>query len=147
MAKRSGGPNKSAAIRDYLESNPNAKPKEIVEHLQSKGMDVTPAFVSTIKSKLLSSGQLSAGGGSAAAPAPTKRRGRPKGAGAARKKVTRRGRAPKAAAAKTAAPAAAKAPAGSVSVDGIVLAKKLADQLGGVDKARAALAALEKITG
>lgn len=144
MAKRSGGPNKSAAIRDYLETNADAKPKEIVEHLKSQGMDVTPAFVSTIKSKLLSSGQISAGGGtsSGGAAKATKRRGRPKGA--AVKKATRRGRAPKAAA--TAAPAAS-ASSGNVSIDGIVLAKKLADQLGGVDKARAALAALEKITG
>lgn len=147
MAKRSGGPNKSAAIRDYLETNADAKPKEIVEHLKSQGMDVTPAFVSTIKSKLLSSGQISAGSGGGAAKTAakaTKRRGRPKGAA---KKATRRGRAPKAAApAATAAPAG-RAASGNVSIDGIVLAKKLADQLGGVDKARAALAALEKITG
>ena len=140
MAKRTGGANKSAAIRDYLSGNAAAKPKEIVAHLKSKGLTVTPAFVSTIKSKLLSSGELTADG-TIILPTPTKRRGRPKGA--LGKKTALR----------TATPAAtAAAPTGikegpAVSIEGLVLAKKLADQLGGVANARAVLAALEKITG
>ena len=137
MAKRAGGANKSAAIRDYLSGNAAAKPKEIVAHLKTQGLNVTPAFVSTIKSKLLSSGEISADG-SIVVPAPTKRRGRPKGALGKKKPL------------RTAAPAAAPASVkegAAVSIEGLVLAKKLADQLGGVANARAVLAALEKITG
>lgn len=133
MAKRSaGGPNKSAAIREYLDNNPEAKPREIVDALKAQGVEVTPAFVSTIKSK--------SGGGTAA---PKKRRGRPKAAAqeAAAPSTPRA----------TSAPAAKRGgglPAGdTVSVDGLIRAKKLAEELGGVDKVRAALAALEKITG
>lgn len=126
MAKRSDGPNKSAAIREYLDSNPDAKPREIVDALKAQGVDVTPAFVSTIKSK------------SGAASAPKKRRGRPARAAAAPRTQRR-----------TAKPAATRAPRSndSVSVDSLIRAKKLAEELGGVEKARAALSALEKITG
>lgn len=132
MAKRSaGGPNKSAAIRQYLDSNPEAKPREIVDALKAQGLEVTPAFVSTIKSK--------SGGGTAA---PKKRRGRPKAAAQAAAKTTT----PRAAAA-PAAKRGGAATGDTVSVDGLIRAKKLAEELGGVDKVRAALAALEKITG
>ena len=52
MAKRKrGGPNKSAAIREYLHDHPNAKPKEITEVLNAKGIKVNTGFVSTIKTK------------------------------------------------------------------------------------------------
>jgi len=51
MAKRSkSNVNKSQAIRDYVSSNPGAKPKEIAVALAAQGVDVTPAFVSTLKS-------------------------------------------------------------------------------------------------
>ncbi|MGV3485606.1 MAG: hypothetical protein ACO1RT_14415, partial [Planctomycetaceae bacterium] len=50
MAKKSGGPNKSQAIRDYYAAHPNAKPKEISAELKKAGIDVTPAFISTIRS-------------------------------------------------------------------------------------------------
>ena len=51
MAKRkSGGKNKSQAIRDYYNANPAAKPKEVASELKKKGIQVTPAFVSTIRS-------------------------------------------------------------------------------------------------
>lgn len=125
MPKRSGGPNKSEAIRSYLEAHPEAKPKEIVEALKAQGIDVTPAFVSTIKSK---SGV---------------------GGGGGRKKRARR---KTAAAAPQAAPAAARAPRGgaaeseTVSVASLVKAKQLIDDAGGIEKAKAALAALEKIS-
>ena len=128
MAKRSEGPNKSAAIREYLDSNPAAKPREIVDALKAQGVEVTPAFVSTIKSK--------SGSGSG----PKKRRGRPARAAAATPARTRR---------TTSRPAGRRAAASSdsVSVDSLIRAKKLAEELGGVEKARAALSALEKITG
>jgi hypothetical protein len=136
MAKKTGGPNKSAAIRDYVQANPDAKPKEIVDQLKAQGVVVTPAFVSTIKSKLLS--------GDAPATSGRKKASTKRGAkGAKRKAATRRG-------AKAAAPARAaggSSAVNTVSIDSVVLAKKLAEQLGGVDNARAALSALEKITG
>ncbi len=132
MAKRSAGPNKSAAIREYLDANPAAKPREIVDALKSQGVSVSPAFVSTIKSKAGAEGSTV-----------TKRRGRPKGSG--RKSVTR-----KQAAGKAVSPAPATrrgATTETITVDGLVAAKKLVDLLGGHAKARAALSALEKITG
>ena len=118
MAKTSGGPNKSAAIREYLAANPEAKPKEIVDAMQSQGIDVSTAFVSTVKST-----SARAGGNKKA-----RRTGRPK----------------------TARPAksAAAAPAGGngeVSVDQLLKAKELAEELGGFAKARATLEALQKI--
>jgi hypothetical protein len=129
MAKKSSGPNKSAAIRDYLGANKNAKPREIVTAMKEQGIDVTPQFVSTIKTKFVSGGGKS-----------PKRRGRPRKTAAAKKSVKRT----------TVKKSSTGASAGKVSTgayDDLVVAKKLADQLGGVDQARAALAALEKITG
>lgn len=42
---------KSAAIREYLQANKGAKPKEIVAALKTKGVDVSPNMVSIIKAK------------------------------------------------------------------------------------------------
>lgn len=121
MAKKSAGPNKSAAIRDYVTANPEAKPKEIVDAMKSQGVDVSTAFVSTIKSKTIGSGAKKKG----------RKPGRPKGA---------------AKTAKAAAPAAKTSNGqGKLSLDQLLKAKKLANELGGVSKARAALEALEKI--
>jgi hypothetical protein len=50
MAKKSGGPNKSEAIRKYKEGHSNAGPKEIAEALGKDGVKVTPQFVSTVLS-------------------------------------------------------------------------------------------------
>jgi len=47
MAKRDGS--KSAAIRDYIASNPNAKPKEILTALKASGIDVSVGLVSVVK--------------------------------------------------------------------------------------------------
>lgn len=44
--------NKSAAIREYLSSNPDAKPKEIVAALKKDRIRVSPQMVSTIKGKV-----------------------------------------------------------------------------------------------
>ncbi len=52
-----GGVNKSAAIRDYLDKDPKAKPLEIVSALSDKGVDVTASFVSNVKSKIKKSGR------------------------------------------------------------------------------------------
>lgn len=42
--------NKSAEIRNYLAGNPDAKPSQVVAALKTHGINVTPAYVSSIKS-------------------------------------------------------------------------------------------------
>lgn len=49
MAKKSAGGNKSQAIRDALQANPEASPKEIAEKVNEQGFKVTPAYVSIVK--------------------------------------------------------------------------------------------------
>ena len=41
--------NKSAAVRDYLASRPDAKNKEVIAALAEKGVAVTPNYVSVIR--------------------------------------------------------------------------------------------------
>jgi arginine repressor len=43
--------NKSALVREYLQTNKNAKPKEIVAALKEKGVEISPNMVSIIKAK------------------------------------------------------------------------------------------------
>jgi hypothetical protein len=50
MARKSGGVNKSLAIRTYKSNHRKAGPKEIVAALKAEGIDVSPAFVSTVLS-------------------------------------------------------------------------------------------------
>lgn len=123
MAKKTSGPNKSQAIREYYEAHPDAKPKAVVEALAAKGVVVTPAFVSTIKSTSINKG---------AKPAAKGKRGPKPGASV---------KAPKVAAAK---PAAAKS-TGGVSIDTLIKAKGLVKELGGIDNAMSALAALKRL--
>ena len=66
MAKRKV--NKTAAVKEYLEANPTAGPKKVVEALAKNKVSVTPNYVSNIKSKGKSGGKQ------------VKRRGRPKAA-------------------------------------------------------------------
>jgi hypothetical protein len=49
MAKVKTGVNRSEAIRDAYKALPNAKAKEIVEHLNSKGIEVTEGLVYQVK--------------------------------------------------------------------------------------------------
>lgn len=123
MAKKTSGPNKSQAIREYYEAHPDAKPKAVVEALAAKGVVVTPAFVSTIKSTSINKG---------AKPAAKGKRGPKPGASV---------KAPKVAAAK---PAAAKS-TGGVSIDTLIKAKSLVKELGGIENALSALAALKRL--
>ena len=107
MAKKAAavveGPNKSEAIRNYKSENPEAGPKAIAAALADDGIDVTPAFVSTV----LSNDKRKSG------------------------RIGVRGRGRR---------------AGSVdSLDSLIQAKKLAEQMGGIAQARAALDALERI--
>ena len=109
MAKRKDvGANKSEAIRDYYKANPQAKPKEVASELKKKGIQVTPAFVSTIRSTSKKKNGVIG------------RPGRPVGS------TTKRSN-------------------GEVSYESLLQAKKIVDQMGGIDEARNALTALENL--
>lgn len=43
--------NKSAAVREYLKGQKQAKPKEVVAALKEKGIDVSPTMVSMIRAQ------------------------------------------------------------------------------------------------
>lgn len=54
MAKKKAAPakgeiNKSQAVRDYLKTNRNAMPKDVVEALKAQGIEVSAQTVSTAK--------------------------------------------------------------------------------------------------
>lgn len=126
MAKKnSSGVNKSQAIRDYYADNPEAKPIEVAEAMKAQGIDVNAQFVSTVKSNAKKSKK-------------TGRRGRPAGVSA---KVA----AP--AAKKLGRPPAAKARtnSGEVSLDSLINAKKLVEEMGGAENARNAISVLEQL--
>ena len=57
---------KTAAVKDALKANPKKGPKEIADLLQAQGLDVTPGYVSTIKTNMKGKKKAKA----AAAPAP-----------------------------------------------------------------------------
>jgi hypothetical protein len=118
MAKKSGGPNKSQAIRDYYAAHPNAKPKEISTELKKQGIDVTPAFISTIRSTSMGKKKKTVKTASAKA-------------------------APAAAPAK--ASSAAKASSTNISIESLIKAKSLVRDLGGIDAAIATLSALKRL--
>jgi len=105
MAKKSGGPSKSKAIRDYKAAHDDAGPKAIAEALSKDGIKVSAAFVSTV----LSNARKKSGKGKRG------RRGGRKAAGA-----------------------------GS-ALKQLVLAKKLAARMGGIEVARQALDTLAKL--
>jgi hypothetical protein len=116
MAKRAAKStsNKSASIREFMAANPEAGPTEIAKALNEReGWKISPAYVSTIKSK---SSESPSGGR-------RKRRGRRRGAAAA---VAQSG--------------------GSVNEQALIQAKKMAQQVGGIDQAKAALDLLGRLT-
>lgn len=117
MAKKSGGPNKSQAIRDYYAAHPNAKPKEISAELKKQGIDVTPAFISTIRSTSMGKKKKTVKASSAKA-------------------------APAAASAKASAPSKGST---NVSIESLIKAKSLVRDLGGIDAAMATLSALKRL--
>lgn len=128
MAKKSGGPNKSQAIRDYYGANPDAKPMEVAAELGKKGIVVTPAFVSTVKSTTMGksakkSARKSAKKSTASAKKSTgAKRGRPVGS-------------------------TNKTTSNEVSLDSLLQVKKIVEEMGSVQDAKNALTALEKLMG
>lgn len=127
MAKKTNGPNKSQAIRDYYAANPDAKPKQVVEALAAQGVDVSAAFVSTIKSTSLTKGSRKVG---------AKRGPRSVKAGSESTTTSR------ASARETAASRRGDA---TVSIESLVKAKGLVKELGGLDNAISTLEALKRL--
>ena len=115
---RKSSVNKTQVIEKALADSPDKGPKEISEALTAKGMDVSPGYVSTIKTNL----KAKTGAPKVAAKKKT-----------TTKKLATKKRVPKA------------APATSISYDQLLLAKEMAQQLGGVEKAKETLAALSAL--
>jgi hypothetical protein len=108
--------NKTQAVADYLAEHSDAMPRQIAEDLTKQhGVEFTPTGVSTTKSQLKKAGRIPGG----------KRRGRPKGSAA---KNGRR------------ASSSAK-----VDISDLVAAKKMAERLGGVAKAREVMGLLAQL--
>ncbi|SMP54713.1 hypothetical protein SAMN06265222_104283 [Neorhodopirellula lusitana] len=129
MAKKKSGVNKSKEIRDYYAANPKAKPLEVVEAMKAKGIEVNAQFVSTVKSN--SKKKTSKRGTTAKSASVAKTPAR-----SAKRAVTakRPGRKP------------ANAASGEISLDSLIKAKSLANEMGGIENARLALSALEQLT-
>ena len=112
--KKSSGPNKSQAIRDYMAENPSATPTDVVNGLGATGITVTTALVSNVKTNMKGK---------------KKKRGRP-----GRKPGRKPGR-----------PAGTAAKSSDVSFAALMAAKRLTDEMGSVEQAKAALEALAKL--
>ncbi|MEO9595539.1 hypothetical protein [Rhodopirellula bahusiensis] len=131
MAKKSGGPNKSQAIRDYYGANPEAKPMEVAAELSKKGIVVTPAFVSTVKSTTMGKSAKKSARKSAKKSAPSVKKS---------SKGAKRGR-------PVGSTNKATAASNEVSLDSLLQVKKIVEEMGSVQDAKNALTALEKLMG
>jgi hypothetical protein len=108
--------NKTEAVAAYLAEHPGAMPKQIAEDLTKQhGVEFTPTAVSTTKFQLKKSGRIPGG----------KRRGRPKGS------ASKNGR--------------RSSSSARVDISDLVAAKKMAEKLGGVAKAREVLGLLAQL--
>ena len=107
--------NKAQAIRDYLEEHPEATASIVIPALAQEGITVSSALVSNTRSRL-------------------------KKAGTAKKSSTKKN-----AASAATTVASSRAAGSALSADDLFEAKKLADQLGGIDEARGALDVLERL--
>ena len=114
---KKSGTNKSAAIRDYAAANPAAKPREIAEALTAQGIPVTSHIVSQVLYN-------------------AKKKG---GGTAPRQKTVRR------AASKTAAPGRSSRRDSDGQLEQLFEAKRLADLVGGIDRAKKLLDQLAKL--
>ena len=176
MAKKKGGPNKSAAVREYLKTNPNASANEVAEALNKQGVKITAALVYNVRAN----DSKKAGGGNGAAKRGRSTKGAAHGskAEAIREAFNRLGSSARGrdviaelskqgievtnahvanvrarmgtpARSTSGRPARGGASAGGekVSLDQLVAAKNMAEKLGGIDSARRMLDALAKLSG
>jgi len=110
--------NKTQEIKKALAASPDKGPKEISDALKAKGLDIKPGYVSTIKTNLKAKAKKA-----------------PKKKAVAKKKATGK------------KPAAKVSAATDITFEQLCKAKELAQELGGVDKAKEALSALAQLTG
>lgn len=140
------GPSASQAIRDYCRVNPDKAPKEVASEMVARGFTkVTAGYVSTIKSLAKKAAAEGASSAASSGKAETAASGASKGG-------AKRGRKPagEATESRTGAKSAKGAASDSskeYSIDLLVAVKKLADSIGGVSNALAALNALSKLGG
>jgi hypothetical protein len=112
---RDGTISKSQAVRDYLAQHRNAMPKEIGPAIKAAhGIDVSPQFISMIKSKFRKAPKRRGRKRRTESFATTRRRGRPSNGA-------------------------------RFSIDDLLSAKKLAQQVGGVDRAQQLIQALVRL--
>lgn len=116
--------NKSQMIKDILAVTPDRAPKDIADELTGMGIPVKPNYVSTIKTN------MKAKGGAA--------KGKAKAKKTASKAAPKAARAPK--------PAPKSAESLNITFDQLRLAKDMARQLGGAEKAREVLGALLQLS-
>lgn len=126
MKKRGKKVNKSEEIRQYKLANPDAAPKDIVAALGERGIQVTSQAVSTALYNMKKSSE--GGAVETATATATRKRGRPAGAKSPGKSA-----------------GSASSNGSSLPATALVEAKKLVDNVGGIDKAKAALEILSKL--
>ena len=122
--------NKSRMIKDILAATPDRSPKDIADELTAQGIPTKPNYVSTIKTNLKAKGD---------APAI---KAKPKKA-AAKKTDAPKADAKEPQAAKPAPKAAA---GGKITFDQLRMAKEMARQMGGAEKAKEVLSALLQLS-
>ena len=131
--------NKTQVIEKALAASPDKGPTQISKELTAKGIEVSSAYVSTIKTNLKAKTATStATAPTAAAPiavAPT----------AAKKKTTTKKKIAKKKVTEKRAPKAAVT--SDITFEQLCMAKAMAQQLGGAEKAKEALAALSQLLG
>lgn len=123
MAKKKGGVNRTEKVHEYLLAHPDQSTAEVLAGLAEQGHQVSSSLVSQGRAKL----GLSPGRGRKKA---AKKKGAKKKAAGANVAVART----------TSASKSAK-----ITSDELYDAKQLADQLGGIDRLRQALDALERL--
>lgn len=117
MAKK-GSVNRTEKVQQYVREHPDESITEVLDAMKRRGYPVSRSLVSQVRKKL----GLSQSGG------PTK------------KKATR-----KTAQKKVASPTTATAKPKVITADDLYEAKTLADELGGIERVREALDALERL--
>jgi len=125
MAKK-GSVNRTEKVRQYMSEHPDESISEVQSTLKRQGIQVSRSLVSQVRKKL---GLTQAGRA-------TKK--------AAKKRAKRKAAKKKVASSKTAA-TKSTAKAQIITADDLYEAKKLADELGGVERVREALDALERL--
>ena len=121
MAKK-GGANRTAKVREYMQANPDQSNAEVFHTLESQGTHVSRSLVSQVRKQL----------GMPQSDRTKKRAGKRR---VGKKKVIHRR-------------TAMAQPTGrgrGITAEDLIEAKKLADELGGLDRMREALDALERL--